>query len=163
MFVFASISVANSQNLGNINSDTISALSDTEINEYIAAARARGHTLEQIKTLALSRGISPAIVDQAIARVSSQGIDSNRGVTAVGNTLEIEKDPIQTVNIGVSEVDDPLFGYSFFNNPNISFTPNLNLTTPSNYELGPGDELVINLWGAAENTYNVAIDRTGAI
>jgi len=166
LITFLCISLTNAQNINSINSDTVSSLSDTELNEYIAAARARGLTLEQIKTLALSRGISATVVDQAIARVNGQGVNNAGGVTEINNSLEIQKDPepvVQIGNIELAEVDDPLFGYNFFNNPNISFTPNLNLTTPSNYELGPGDELVINLWGAAENTYDVAVDRTGAI
>ena len=39
----------------------------------------------------------------------------------------------------------------------------MNLATPSNYELGPGDEVAISLWGAAENNYNTKVDRQGAI
>ena len=56
-----------------------------------------------------------------------------------------------------------LYGYDFFNNPNISFTPNLNLATPTTYQIGPGDELLIDVWGAAENNYRKQVDRKGAI
>jgi len=49
----------------------------------------------------------------------------------------------------------------FFNNKNISETPELFIATPSDYRLGPGDELMINLYGASENTYSVQISRNG--
>jgi len=165
LITFLCFTLVNAQNINNINNDTISSLSDSDLNEYVAAARARGLSLEQIKTLVLSRGISADVVDQAIARINGQGINNTDRVTEVNNSLEIQEEeiPVQVGNIGQTEEDDPLFGYNFFNNPNISFTPNLNLATPSNYKLGPGDELVINLWGAAENTYDVEVDRTGAI
>ena len=55
------------------------------------------------------------------------------------------------------------FGYGFFNNPNVSFQPNVNLATPSNYQLGPGDGLVVSLWGAAENSYNLVVNKNGEI
>jgi len=37
------------------------------------------------------------------------------------------------------------------------------VATPSDYRLGPGDELIINLYGASENTYSVQISRNGNV
>tara|TARA_B110000091_G_scaffold200476_1_gene231252 strand:+ start:1194 stop:1517 length:324 start_codon:yes stop_codon:yes gene_type:complete len=37
------------------------------------------------------------------------------------------------------------------------------LATPATYQLGPGDELLIDVWGAAENSYSKKVDREGAI
>ena len=55
------------------------------------------------------------------------------------------------------------FGSDFFNNKNITETPELFIATPSDYRLGPGDELMINLYGASENTYSVQISRNGTL
>jgi protein involved in polysaccharide export with SLBB domain len=41
--------------------------------------------------------------------------------------------------------------------------PQLFVATPSDYRLGPGDELIINLYGASENTYSVQISRNGNV
>ena len=57
--------------------------------------------------------------------------------------------------------DQIIFGSSFFNNPNISSAPSLNLATPESYEIGPGDELAISIWGAAQNEYTSKITREG--
>ena len=53
------------------------------------------------------------------------------------------------------------FGSNFFENKNISEVPQLFIATPSDYRLGPGDELIINLYGASENSYSVQISRNG--
>ncbi len=164
LLVFFTINcfVIQAQNLPNIGS--ISNLSDSELKEYVAAARAQGYTVEQIKTLASAQGVSPAEISLFEARILGQGLNSPDTVNS-NNALSIAQDDnnIAKNNPKVIIEESPLFGYDFFNNPNISFTPNLNLATPTNYQLGPGDELVINLWGAAENTYEVAVDRNGAI
>jgi len=50
-----------------------------------------------------------------------------------------------------------------FENKNISEVPQLFIATPSDYRLGPGDELIINLYGASENSYSVQISRNGTV
>ena len=42
-------------------------------------------------------------------------------------------------------------------------SPQLFVATPSDYRLGPGDELMINLFGASENSYSVEISRNGTV
>ena len=55
------------------------------------------------------------------------------------------------------------FGSDFFKNKNIVESPQLFVATPSDYRLGPGDELIINLFGASEITYSVQITRNGNV
>ena len=55
------------------------------------------------------------------------------------------------------------FGSDFFKNKNIVEAPQLFVATPSDYRLGPGDELLINLYGASENSYPVQISRDGNV
>ena len=61
----------------------------------------------------------------------------------------------------------PIFGMDFFEsqseNLNLSNSPQLNLATPNSYQLGPGDELEILVWGASENTYLSTINTSGYI
>ena len=42
-------------------------------------------------------------------------------------------------------------------------SPQLNIATPSTYQLGPGDEISISLWGGAENEYNAIINTNASI
>ena len=56
-----------------------------------------------------------------------------------------------------------IFGHSLFSNRNLSFEPSANLATPVNYRLGPGDEVIIDIWGASENTIRQTISPEGTI
>ncbi len=45
----------------------------------------------------------------------------------------------------------------------MTFEPNVNVATPENYRLGPGDEVIIDIWGASENTIRQTISPEGTI
>lgn len=64
------------------------------------------------------------------------------------------------------EEEDPIeqiFGHNLFDNPNLTFEPNVNVATPSSYCLGPGDEVIIDIWGASETTIRQTISPEGSI
>jgi protein involved in polysaccharide export with SLBB domain len=57
----------------------------------------------------------------------------------------------------------PIFGAEFFSNAPSTFAPILNSPVPSDYPLGPGDELLIRGWGTIDIDYHATIDRNGTI
>jgi protein involved in polysaccharide export with SLBB domain len=57
----------------------------------------------------------------------------------------------------------PIFGSEFFVNTPSTFAPVSNAPVPSDYPLGPGDELMIRGWGTIDIDYRATIDRNGAI
>jgi protein involved in polysaccharide export with SLBB domain len=57
----------------------------------------------------------------------------------------------------------PIFGAEFFANGSSTFTPVLNSLVPSDYPLGPGDELTIRGWGSIDIDFRTTIDRNGTI
>ncbi|WP_455962154.1 SLBB domain-containing protein [Bacteroides bouchesdurhonensis] len=59
--------------------------------------------------------------------------------------------------------EDQVFGRNIFNTKNLTFEPSVNLATPSNYRLGPGDEVIIDIWGASQNTIRQQISPDGTI
>ena len=56
-----------------------------------------------------------------------------------------------------------VFGRNIFTARNLSFEPSLDIPTPENYVLGSGDELIIDVWGASENTVREIISPEGTI
>ena len=56
-----------------------------------------------------------------------------------------------------------VFGRNIFTVRNLSFEPSLDIPTPENYVLGSGDELIIDVWGASENTVREIISPEGTI
>jgi protein involved in polysaccharide export with SLBB domain len=57
----------------------------------------------------------------------------------------------------------PIFGAEFFANSPSTFAPIMNSPVPSDYPLGPGDELMIRGWGTIDIDYRATIDRNGTI
>ncbi len=56
-----------------------------------------------------------------------------------------------------------VYGHDLFNSRSLTFEPNKNLATPKNYRLGPGDEVVIDVWGASEEHLREVITPEGSI
>ena len=56
-----------------------------------------------------------------------------------------------------------VFGRDIFNNRNLSFEPNMNLATPQNYVLGPGDQVVIDIYGASQKTETLTVSPDGTV
>lgn len=56
-----------------------------------------------------------------------------------------------------------VFGREIFDRKNISFAPSLNIPTPSNYILGAGDQVFIDIWGDTQKSYDLVISPDGDI
>ncbi|MDE6048345.1 MAG: SLBB domain-containing protein [Paramuribaculum sp.] len=56
-----------------------------------------------------------------------------------------------------------IYGHDIFTTKDLSFEPNENMATPSDYRLGPGDEVVIDIWGASEDQIRDYISPEGSI
>ena len=103
----------------------------------------------------------------------------NRGQTAQGfrtapaNSLQQQSGDMPEDSSGVGgrnlyreREEDPtqqIFGHNVFSNPNLTFEPNYNIATPIDYRLGPGDEVIIDVWGASETTIRQTISPEGSI
>ena len=56
-----------------------------------------------------------------------------------------------------------IFGHDVFNNKNMTFESSMNIATPQNYRLGPGDEINIDIWGASQESVSETISPDGNI
>ncbi len=56
-----------------------------------------------------------------------------------------------------------VFGRNIFNNKNLSFEPNMNIATPQNYRLGPGDAVFIDIYGASQKTVESTVSPDGYV
>ena len=56
-----------------------------------------------------------------------------------------------------------VFGRNIFNNKNLSFEPNMNIATPQNYRLGPGDAVFIDIYGASQKTIECTVSPDGYV
>ena len=59
--------------------------------------------------------------------------------------------------------ESQVFGRNIFNNKLLTFEPNQNMATPANYCLGAGDLVVIDIWGASQQTFEGTISPDGVV
>jgi protein involved in polysaccharide export with SLBB domain len=162
---FTSILLA--QDISQLENVNISNLSDDQIESYWISIQKNGYTMEQVEVLAKARGISSMKMAEFKRRVNNLNT-SPKAKNKKDDILEAEKTYESfglkgSKNFDKKNPKELLFGFDFFNNPNITFTPNVNIAVPENYQLGPGDELVIDLWGASEVTYKASVNNQGNI
>ncbi|MDR0421740.1 MAG: SLBB domain-containing protein [Proteiniphilum sp.] len=148
---------------------TLSAqsMSDAQVYEYIKAAVRQGKEQNQIATELALRGVTQ---EQAM-RVKDTYEERTSRVPTVATGSDDEprlRDgmSIDDTNIPRSDpsVDnDPVFGRNIFNTRNLTFEPSANLATPPNYQLGPGDEIIIDIWGASQITIREIISPDGTV
>lgn len=56
-----------------------------------------------------------------------------------------------------------IFGHDIFNNEELSFEPNMNIATPQDYRLGPGDAVIIDVYGASQETIEAMVSPDGDV
>ena len=61
------------------------------------------------------------------------------------------------------EDENQVFGRNIFNNKLLTFEPNQNMATPANYRLGAGDNIIIDVWGASQETFEGTVSPDGYI
>ena len=117
-----------------------------------AAVAEVGNRLRSNKTAANTQELNSA-------QVGSNGTVEN---DAVENVSKIERDveASSEVNEGTGK---KVFGRDIFNNRSLTFEPQMNIATPQNYVLGPGDEVVVDIYGASQNTLTNTISPDGTI
>lgn len=56
-----------------------------------------------------------------------------------------------------------IFGHDIFQSADLTFTPDMNIPTPSDYRLGPGDAVLVDVWGASVRSFDVTVSPEGCI
>ncbi|SMD34321.1 protein involved in polysaccharide export, contains SLBB domain of the beta-grasp fold [Reichenbachiella faecimaris] len=172
-------------NVNNIASINIDDLSDAQIQKFITKVEESGYTEDQLIMMAKSRGMSELQIQKLRARIMQvrSGKTSNEQNSTLTNLRqsklqqkkELDKeagfdldpnDPFFNLLGDSTEVEDEglkVFGLEFFKNSTLTFEPGLNMPTPKNYVVGPGDEMIIDIWGASEQTYQLMVSPEGSI
>ena len=159
-----------------------STMTDQQVLDYVKSGMASGKKQNDIiKELAL-KGVDRAQAARVkklyeaqlggkenAAAVESAVAASREHVPNAGSAEDIDplmtQDVQKTANSGVTlpEASDGVYGRSIFRNKNLSFAPSKNMPTPKNYILGPGDEVIVDIFGANQSTIRSVISPEGYI
>jgi len=169
----------NPQNLSNVKVDE---LSDDQIRAFIKQAESSGLGDAQLEQIAQARGMRPEEISKLRERVDklkkgdknqSGQSDPNKSQTKTGadgrqlnyetDSLSKQKSPSTEADKALMELKSKIFGADLFKNANQTFEPNLNMATPKNYVIGPNDEILIDIYGNSEVSYNLKVSPEGTI
>ena len=165
--------VGNTNNV-DVTSVNVDNLTDTQLQTAWARAQAQGYSIDQFVAIARARGMQEAQAMKLRQRLMQLGNATQSTTKGATSTDKMRKPADEEDIFGYSgnepkekapqpQTNNEIFGMDFFKNPKISFTPNLNMATPENYQVGPGDELLVEVWGATEGNFKQKVDAEGNI
>ena len=102
-------------------------------------------------------GMSSSVV------TDSKTLEKERLQSMYDESMFLFVDSIYLLKQSLLLVKKEIYGHDIFKSSNLTFEPSANLATPQNYRLGPGDEVVIDIWGASQNTIQQVISPDGNI
>ncbi len=144
----------------------VNTLSDSQIKRIIAEMETRGMTEQEAIVLAKARGMNAQQISNLKRRIQEVKMMAEDQASSSVDEYLYEEDGFlltEKSELDSTEVNQRIFGFSFFNSNNLSFEPSVNTSVSPSYMLGIGDEISIDVWGASQQSYQVSIDRNGNI
>lgn len=141
-----------------------SQFSEAEIAQIGKELKANQMTLEQAEPLALAKGMSASEFAQLKVRLETLGSQQNfqKGKKEKSYKPQL-KDTILSDTVHLTKKNKDIFGSELFTSKSLSFEPNQNMPVPSNYILGPGDQLDINVYGVQQFSYSATVSKNGTV
>jgi len=154
------------------------SMTDNQVIEYVKTATEAGKSQKQIMMELAAKGVTREQAERIKKQYEAQQSmgtelsaeqlnrqrrqdNSNQLVEGEMDLLEAEmNNPTEQTTTEAAQL---VFGRNIFNSRNLTFAPSQNLATPANYQLGPGDEVIIDIWGANQNTIRQYISPDGNI
>lgn len=146
-------------------------LSDEQVIREAMKYNQQGMSQSQIFQELSKRGVTAIQFQRIRERMNKQEVQKNsssgqiqvnpmRGQISDQNLFTSKKQNIPT---DTTPPQNRIFGHDFFSRENLTFAPNVNMPTPANYVLGPGDEVIIDVWGDSELNLKYVIAPDGYI
>ncbi|MEA3477035.1 MAG: SLBB domain-containing protein, partial [Bacteroidota bacterium] len=168
LLIIGSVAIAQDPTVMNrdLSQIKIEELSDDQILQIRQRAEESGLSEAQMKAALIGRGFPPSEINKFENRLRL--IDSGLSEESTTDRSR-QQDTLQTLDTPEWDIEfEPgpesrIFGYDIFRNEKLTFEPSLNIPTPVNYQLGPGDQLNIDIWGASQQNYQLPITPDGNI
>ena len=151
-----------------------SSMTDQQVLEYVKQGMSEGKDQRQMATELARRGVTREQAErvkklyeqeQGVSTSKMSGTELNearlREATQEESTTSVLENP-QPDSRELAQ-ENQVFGRNIFNTRNLTFEPSVNIATPPNYRLGPGDEVIIDIWGTSQNTIRQQISPDGTI
>ncbi len=150
-----------------ISISLVAQMSDEQILREMMNYSNAGMTQEQIYLELTKKGVTVDQLQRLKERYGNRqdlATPASSGVMQeAGRTPEVVVAPRERGAEELVPQENRIFGQDFFSTHNLTFEPNMNMPTPVNYILGPGDEVIIDIWGNSELNVRYTIAPDGHI
>ncbi len=162
----------NSMDVTQIN---VQDLSDDQIRRLSEAMQQRGVGIEQVELVLRQRGMSDYQVNLLKQRLDNVDTSTRESSSTTPSKSRKRQEPVNDkeelgdlmsdnfTDFLLTTEEEAIFGYKLFNNPELTFEPSMNIATPRDYRIGPGDEVFVDVWGAAEANFMVEVTPEGFV
>lgn len=149
----------------NLSSTRISQYSDQQLQQIWQQAQRGGLSETDAISLLVKRGLPASEVGELKKRLMTLQTRSKSGKNELllKDTSGFLKDSSWVKEVPAIKRKSQYYGFDFFNNAAISFEPNVRLTTPQQYVLGPDDEINIQYTGLNEASVDALVNANGKI
>lgn len=148
-------------------------MSDDAVVAYVKDGMASGKSQNDLLKELATRGVTREQAERLKERYENERAGQAEAVTAAG-VQERQRRAVDMatpsnaaeMDVIMAEVTEPgrrVFGRDIFTSRNLTFAPSTNLPTPTNYVLGPGDEVFIDIWGTNQASIRQTISPDGTI
>ena len=164
IFTFTVSISSYSQNFSDISSINFSELNNSQIDLLLRRAGSQGYSQFDLLKMARDQGMDPSKINELDKKFKSTETIARVAQNA-STPLEdtrLRQRWVEEMEVFRKMDDSDIFGYNVFRgNTFLSFQSNLNIPTPLDYVIGPGDKLFIDIYGQSENYYQVEVSPEG--
>ncbi len=130
-------------------------LTQEQINALRSQHQASGDNVKRTRTVNIEAASTGNALVENKAEMTHVAADPQAGYR--------EELATDVANVTATAAPRSIFGHNLFRSSRLTFEPNLKIATPKNYVLGPGDEVIIDLWGDAQMSMSPTVSSEGRI
>ena len=147
-------------------------MTDEQVKTHVLEAQSKGLSQQEIAKDLLVRGVTMDQINRIKRDMQNKEQDKASEVVADKLRMRTTSEPtLEIVPEEESNSEVVIFGHSIFRNRDVAFEASYNLPTPSDYKLGAGDQVAIDVWGASQSSLlktispdgNISIENLGPI
>ena len=148
------------------------SMSDEAVMEYVKAGVKQGKTQKQLYQELLIKGVTK----EQLLRIKEKYEQQQSEAKTIKGNADVDTqrvNPEKRDDVASAQDDNKqqaapeggiqVFGRDIFRNSDLTFEPSMNIATPTDYRLGPGDQVVIEVWGASEANITQKVTPDGYI
>lgn len=157
-----------------------STMTDQQVLTYVKEGIAAGKSRKMMTNELIARGVNRAQAER-VKKLYEQQQGGAEGVVDIEDDMARSREHTPTIesayevddliadqivpneDVAAIEASSAVWGHNIFNSKTLTFSPSANLPTPRNYVLGPGDEVIIDIFGANQTSLRRVISPEGSI